>query len=169
MGLKGTVSKRLSAPYRSGGRGIGHLRGRQMKEAAVLANRGFSLMATRRCASGTSPRRNGFPNPSVNPKPLELGDTSCPSGVGVWIARLYIDSQSGGDDSVEVCPLRINEKAPAKSRGCQYPADLCVHALNGRWFLARLLRWECAPDHRRRRNNASVAATRHIASGNESA
>jgi hypothetical protein len=40
---------------------------------------------------------------------------------------MHIDSQSGGDDSVEVCPLRINEKAPTKSRGCQY-ADLCSRA-----------------------------------------
>ena len=44
---------------------------------------------------------------------------------------MQINSQSGGDNSVEVCPLRINEKAPTKSRGCQY-ADLCRSGRDGR-------------------------------------
>jgi hypothetical protein len=96
-----------------------------MKEAPVLANRGLLV------DGNPTLRVRHFPldetASAINPEPLELGDTSCPSGVGGRIARMHIDSQSGGDDSVEVCPLRINEKAPTKSRGCQY-ADLCSRA-----------------------------------------
>jgi hypothetical protein len=52
--------------------------------------------------------------------PNELVDTSCPSGVTGRMARTQVDSQSDAGDLVEVCPLRINEKAPTKSRGCYY-------------------------------------------------
>jgi hypothetical protein len=46
---------------------------------------------------------------------------------------MHIDSQSGGDDSVEVCPLRINEKAPTKSRGCSISlGSYALHVRNGR-------------------------------------
>jgi hypothetical protein len=91
-----------------------------MKEASVLANRELLVDGNLTLRVRHFPWTKRFRQPSVNPKPLELGDTSCPSGVGGRIDRIHIDSQSGGDDSVEVCPLRINEKAPTKSRGCHY-------------------------------------------------
>jgi hypothetical protein len=123
------------------------------------------LMATRRYASGIPPRRNGIGNSSVKPKPPKLGDTSCPSGVGGSIARIHIDSQSGGNDSVEVCPLRINEKAPTKSRGCHYLGwQYVVRVRNGR----RISTTACVPElctmSQTAANHTSCCCPRHMAS-----
>jgi hypothetical protein len=69
--------------------------GPRNERSSGLANRSFSLIAT-------------F---SERVTPV------VPKGVS---ARTHVDSQSGGSDLVEVCPVRINEKAPTKSRGCHY-------------------------------------------------